>query len=224
MGLVATRTWLRRRRLSTSAARRRVRLGPGRRRRRRVPAPNTRGAPSAGNGNYNSDSATKTVSITAASATVAITWASPQTYTSSSHPATATVNGVGGDTNLAPAATLEYFSGLTAGTAGTGSPTAPTDAGTYTVQASFAGNGNYDPASDTKTISITTASATVAITWASPQTYTSSTHPATAVVNGVGGDTNLAPAASFEYFSGLTAGAVGTGKATAPTAAGTCTV
>src|SRR5439155_1313172 len=121
------------------------------------------------------------------------------------------------DTNLAPAATLEYFSGLTAGTAGTGSTTAPTNAGTYTVRASFAGNGNYDPASDTKTIVIEKASATVAITWATPQTYNSSTHPATATVNGVGGDRNLSPAATFEYFSGSTAAAVGTGAATAPT-------
>src|SRR6266550_3929951 len=178
----------------------------------------------AGNGNYDPTSDVKTIVIDKASATVVITWSTPQTYNSSAHPATAVVNGVGGDTNLAPAATLEYFSGSTAGTAGTGTATAPTNAGTYTVRASFAGNGNYDPASDTKTISITTASATVAITWASPQTYNSSTHPASAVVDGVGGDTNLAPAATLEYFSGLTAGAVGTGTATAPTNAGSYTV
>ena len=71
-----------------------------------------------------------------------ITWATPQTYNGSTHPATAVVNGVGGDTNLSPAATLEYFAGPTAGTAGTGTATAPTNAGTYTVRASFAGNGN----------------------------------------------------------------------------------
>src|SRR5439155_7199809 len=126
--------------------------------------------------------------VNKASATVVITWSTPQTYNSSTHPATAVVNGVGGDTNLSPAATFEYFSGSSAGTAGTGTATAPTAAGTYTVRASFAGNGNYDPTSAVKTIVIDKASATVAITWSTPQTYNSSTHPATAVVNGVGGD------------------------------------
>src|SRR2546422_5785818 len=96
--------------------------------------------------------------------------------------------------------------------------------GSYTVRASFAGNGNYDPASAVKTIVINTASATVVITWATPQTYNSSTHPATAVVNGVGGDTNLSPAATLEYFVGGSAGLAGTGTTTAPTNAGTYTV
>ena len=178
----------------------------------------------AGNSNYNPASDTKTIEIDKADASVVITWATPQTYNSSTHPATAVVNGVGGDTNLSPAATLEYFAGATAGAAGTGTATAPTNAGTYTVRASFAGNSNYDPASDTKTIEIDKADASVVITWATPQTYNSSTHPATAVVNGVGGDTNLSPAATLEYFAGATAGAAGTGTATAPTNAGTYTV
>src|SRR2546422_2959268 len=131
----------------------------------------------AGNGNYDPASAVKTIVINTASATVVITWATPQTYNSSTHPATAVVNGVGGDTDLSPAATLEYFSGSTAGTAGLGTTTAPTNAGTYTVRASFAGNNNYDPASAVKTIVIGTAGASVVITWATPQTYNSSTHP-----------------------------------------------
>ena len=104
----------------------------------------------AGNGNYNSASATKTIVIDKAAASVDITWASPQTYNSNTHPATAQVDGVGGETNLSPAATLEYFAGATAGAAGTGSATAPTNAGTWTVRASFAGNGNYNSASATK--------------------------------------------------------------------------
>ena len=160
----------------------------------------------AGNSNYNPASDTKTIVIDKADASVVITWATPQTYNSSTHPATAVVNGVGGDTNLSPAATLEYFAGATAGAAGTGTATAPTNAGTYTVRASFAGNSNYNPASDTKTIVIDKADASVVITWATPQTYNSSTHPATAVVNGVGGETNLSPAATLEYFSRLDRG------------------
>src|SRR5439155_753072 len=108
-----------------------------------------------------------------------------QTYTGSTTPSLHDALPICGDSNLSPAATLEYFSGSTAGTAGTGTTTAPTNAGTYTVRASFAGNGNYDPTSAVKTIVIEKATATVAITWATPQTYNSSTHPATAVVNGV---------------------------------------
>ncbi len=61
------------------------------------------------------------------------------------------------------------------------------------MRASFAGNSNYDPASDVKTIVIDKAAASIVITWATPQTYNSSTHPASAMVNGVGGDTNLSP-------------------------------
>ncbi len=178
----------------------------------------------AGNTNYDPTSDVKTIVIDKAAASIVITWATPQTYNSSTHPASAVVNGVGGDTNLSPAATLEYFAGSTAGLAGTGSATAPTNAGTYTVRASFAGNTNYDPTSDVKTIVIDKASASIVITWATPQTYNSSTHPASAVVNGVGGDTNLSPAATLEYFAGSTAGLAGTGSATAPTNAGTYTV
>src|SRR3954447_18466103 len=177
----------------------------------------------AGNGNYNGDSAVKTIVIAKAAATVKVTWADPQTYTSSSHPASATVDGVGGDTNLSPAATLEYFSGSTAGAAGTGSTSAPTNAGTYTVRASFAGNGNYNGDSAVKTITIAKAAATVKVTWAD-STYDSASHPASATVDGVGGDTNLSPAATLEYFSGSTAGAAGTGSTSAPVNAGTYTV
>src|SRR5439155_774927 len=147
----------------------------------------------------------------------------PQTYNSSTHPATAVVNGVGGDTNLSPAATLEYFSGSSAGTAGTGTATAPTAAGTYTGRAALAGAGNYDPTSAVTTLVIDMSLPDVVPIWSTPQTYNSSTHPATAVVNGVGGDTNLSPAATLEYFSGSSAGTAGTGTATAPTAAGTYT-
>ena len=178
----------------------------------------------AGNGNYNPAADTKTITIEKATATVNITWATPQTYNSASHPATATVNGVGSETNLSPAATLEYFSGPTAGAAGTGTATAPTNAGTYTVRASFAGNGNYNADSAVRTITIDKAAATVNITWATPQTYNTSPHPATTQVNGVGGETNLSPAATLEYFSGSTAGAAGTGTTTAPTNTGTYTV
>ena len=59
-----------------------------------------------------------------------------------------------GETNLSPASSLEYFNGSTAGVAGTGFTTAPKNAGTYAVRASFAGNGNYNGSSATKSITI----------------------------------------------------------------------
>ena len=76
-----------------------------------------------------------------------------------SNSASAVVNGVAGESDLSPAATFAYYAGSTA----TGSPLAgaPTNAGTYTVKASFAGNGNYNSASDTKTITIAKADASV---------------------------------------------------------------
>ena len=47
----------------------------------------------------------------------------------------------------------------------------------------------------------------VAVSW-SDATYDATAHPASAQVNGVGGETGLAPAATFEYFSGSRQGAL----------------
>src|SRR5439155_161719 len=140
--------------------------------------------------NYEPKSATKTITIAQATASVSITWAN-STYDGTTNPASATVDGVAGETNLSPAATLEYFVGGSAGTAGTGSTAAPKNAGTYTVRASFAGNTNYEPKSATKTITIAQATASVSITWAN-STYDGTTNPASATVDGVAGETNLA--------------------------------
>ena len=63
--------------------------------------------------------------------------------------------------DLSPLATFAYYAGSTRGPGGRRSAAAPTNAGTYTVRASFAGNGNYNPASDTKTITIAKADASV---------------------------------------------------------------
>src|SRR6185436_823766 len=182
----------------------------------------------AGNNNYNSSSATKTIQINPVNTQVNITWADPQAYNGNTHPATATVTGpVAADNPIgSPAVSFEYFSGNTAGSAGTGTGTAPTDAGTYTVRASYAGNNNYNSSSATKTIQINPVNTQVNITWADPQAYNGNTHPATATVTGpVAADNPIgSPAVSFEYFSGNTAGSAGTGTSTAPTNAGTYTV
>ena len=172
----------------------------------------------AGNGNYNPASDTKTITIAKADASVSVTWLD-STYDGSSNSASAVVNGVAGESDLSPAATFAYYAGSTA----TGSPLAgaPTNAGTYTVKASFAGNGNYNPASDTKTITIAKADASVSVTWLD-STYDGSSNSASAVVNGVAGESDLSPAATFAYYAGSTA--TGSPLAGAPTNAGTYTV
>ena len=163
-------------------------------------------------------SATKTITIDKADASVTITW-SDGTYNTNPNPASAVVDGVGGETDLSPAAGLTYYTGSDA--TGTPLPGAPTDAGTYTVKADFAGNGNYMPASATKTITIDKADASVTITW-SDGAYNTDPHPASAVVDGVGGETDLSPAAGLTYYTG--SDATGTPLPAAPTEAGTYTV
>ena len=78
------------------------------------------------------------------------------------------------------------------------------NAGTYTVEAKFAGNDNYKDAAATKTITIEKATPTITITWAD-STYNTNPNPASAVVDGVVGEVNLTPAATLLYYLGLTA-------------------
>jgi hypothetical protein len=108
----------------------------------------------AGDGTFASASGSSTLTVQQATPTVSV--ADPGgTYNGAAFPATATVSGVD---NVA-AATLEDV-GLTltyyAGTDTTGSqlPGAPADPGTYTVQASFAGSGDYTAASAQATFTI----------------------------------------------------------------------
>ena len=113
----------------------------------------------AGNGNYMAaDSEAKTVTVTRADASVSTSWANPQTYNGNPHPASGSVSGVGSPAENLGFASLAYYAGSTA----SGMPLAgaPVAAGTYTVKASFAGNGNYNPASSTKTITIAKAELT----------------------------------------------------------------
>src|SRR5205814_2369429 len=133
----------------------------------------------AGNGNYNESSDTKTITITKHASTVHITW-SNSTYDGTANAASATVSEIGSAGDLSPAVTFAYYSGLTA--TGSALPAAPTNAGTFTVLASFAGNGNYNESSDTKTITITKHASTVHITW-SNSTYDGTANAASATVS-----------------------------------------
>ena len=85
-------------------------------------------------------------------ASVSITWGTSQTDNGSPHPADGLVGGVGSPAKDLGTPDLTYYSG--SDTSGSSLAGAPTDAGTYTVLASFAGNGNYNLSSATKTITI----------------------------------------------------------------------
>jgi hypothetical protein len=117
------------------------------------------------NANYQAEDATGTLEIAKATPTVDIVWAN-STYDGAPKPASATVNGIGGNAISGASASLTYFAG--ADTNGTELSGAPTNAGTYTVRASFGGNDNYTSAATTKTITIAKANQT--ITFAQPTT------------------------------------------------------
>src|SRR5207247_11110153 len=101
------------------------------------------------------DSAAVTITIGKATPTVTVTWADPQTFNGNPHPASAAVTGVGSPAAaLGPADSFTYYVGSSV--SGSGSSTAPTNAGTYTVVAHFNTTTNQKtagPTSITVTIS-----------------------------------------------------------------------
>jgi Bacterial Ig-like domain (group 3)/Galactose oxidase, central domain len=126
----------------------------------------------AGDANFNGagPDTSKSLTILKATPTVSVTGGT-FTYNGNPHAATGFAYGIGGVSDvLSPAVTFSYV--------GTGSTTygptatAPTNAGTYQVTASFAGNDNYTSASNTATITINKATqAITGFTPASPITY-----------------------------------------------------
>lgn len=146
------------------------------------------------------------------------------TYNGSPQAATASLAGASGT----PSSTLESV-GLTltyyAGSTITGSPLsgAPTNAGTYTAVASFAGSTNYAPGKSFVIFTITRATPTVAVV-NNGGLFSGAPYPAVATVTGV----NTSPNSTLEgvgvtitYYSGSTAS--GTPLAGPPTAIGTYT-
>src|SRR4051812_48594527 len=154
-----------------------------------------------GNDDYNGSSATKTITISKAASTVHITW-SNSTYDGTTNPASATVSGVAADGDLLPHPSFLYYSG--SDSSGTALAGAPKGAGSLPVTLPIYGNDDYNGDSATKTITINAANATVNLTWADPQTYNGSAHPASATVTGpVTADNPITtPAVSFAYYSG----------------------
>ena len=171
------------------------------------------------NSNYgNAQSAPVTFTVSAATPTVVASDAGG-TYNGNPFAATATVKGIGGATVNGSFA-FRYYVGTSV--SGSGSSTAPTNAGTYTVVAAFTStNSNYGNAQSAPvTFSITTATPTV-VASAAGGTYNGNPFPATATAKGIGG-TTVSGNFAFTYYIGTRAN--GRRSSTAPTNAGTYTV
>jgi CSLREA domain-containing protein len=170
-----------------------------------------------GNSTYNAVGVAAYFNITPAKPTVTIT-ANGGTYTGLAIGATATVTGLN---NIAAsslesvAPTLLYYTGSTA--SGTGSSTAPINAGTYTAVATFPGSADYSTASASKTFSITQAASNVTVTGKSG-TYNGSPFNASGAVSGVA----LSTTPTFTYSG--TGSTVYAATSTAPTNAGSYSV
>jgi len=141
------------------------------------------------------------------------------TYTGKPFPATAVATGVGG-ARVTGSSTFSYYTGATV--KGTGSASAPTNAGTYTVVAFFTStNPNYGNASSAPVTFTIKPAIPKAVATDAGGTYTGKPFPATNAATGVGGAT-VSGSSTFLYYTGTTV--KGTGSATAPTNAGTYTV
>ncbi|MFI5455458.1 MAG: MBG domain-containing protein, partial [Isosphaerales bacterium] len=133
--------------------------------------------------------------------------------------ATATVTGVGNAVITTPAATFTYYA---AADTALSSPlaSAPSDAGSYQVVASFAGNTDYLPAVS-QPVLFSMAHALPALTLSAPNiTYNAQPYSAaTATVTGVGNAVITTPAATFTYYAAADT-ALSSPLASAPSDAG----
>ena len=109
----------------------------------------------AGDSGYTSSNSTATLNVNKADTTTAVT-VSNATYDGNPHGGSANVTGPAG---LSQSLTVSY-SGRNSTVYGP-SNTAPTNAGDYTASASYAGDSNYNPSSDSKNYSIAKASQTI---------------------------------------------------------------
>ena len=126
-----------------------------------------------GDQNYADATVTSTLTITQATPTVAVTGGT-FTFDGTPHAAVASVTGVNGEVLGPMIVTYSSLSDL------------PVNAGTYIVDVSFAGNGNYKPASGAATIVIDRATPTMTVIGGT-FTYNGQPHPATVALVGVNG-------------------------------------
>ncbi len=162
-----------------------------------------------GSTDYTSGTASATFTINKATPSVAVSDAGG-TYSGSSFPGTtSSLEGV--------TPTLTYYTGTS--TTSTALAGAPTSAGTYTVLASFPGSTDYTSGTASATFTINKATPSVSVSDAGG-TYTGSSFPATAPVNGADSLEGVNP--TLTYYAGSTP--TGTALSGAPTTDGTYTV
>jgi hypothetical protein len=166
---------------------------------------------------YASGSAETIFTISPAAPTLTVS--DGDTYNGNPFPANATAVGIDGTTPVPGSFTFAYYVGTSA--SGTPSATAPTNAGTYTVVATFTSNDpNY--ASGTAQTIFTISPAAPTLTVSDGGTYNGNPFPANATAVGIDGTTPVPGSFTFAYYVGSSAS--GTPSATAPTNAGTYTV
>ena len=141
------------------------------------------------------------------------------TYDGNTFPASGSATGIGG-AMVAGSFTFTYYAGSSV--SGNGSSTPPTNAGTYTVVASFtSSNSDYGNSSSGPTnFVIGQATPTINVTDAGG-TGTGQSYPATATATGVGG-ASVAGTFAFTYYVGSSVS--GNGSSTPPSSPGTYTV
>ena len=138
--------------------------------------------------NYNDQSGNVAITINQATPTVTVT-DDGGTYTGSAYAATGSVKGVGSPAADLGTPTFTYYVNTGTDAAPVWNSlgnTAPTDAGSYKVVASYAGSTNYTGASAEKTFTIAKANATVDVTGYTG-TYDGNAHGASGTAKGVGG-------------------------------------
>jgi hypothetical protein len=176
----------------------------------------------ASNSNYAQATNTATIIINPATPTVTAT-DNGGTYNGNTFTASATAAGIGADGTLAtsPNASLTFTYYVGSSATGTGSATAPVNAGTYTVVAHYAGGGNYAGA-DSASVTFNIAKATLMVTTSATRSfgvanpiftasYSGFVHGETLATSGVTGNPSLSTSASAGSALGPYPITVGTG-------------
>jgi hypothetical protein len=135
-------------------------------------------ASQAGDGQYNAAAnVEQSFSIARAQSTTEVTVPSGAVYDGTKKTASAVTTGVGGEIIANPS--VNYTPG---------DSDAPVNAGYYTANASFAGNTNYEPSSDSKNFNIAKANATIDVE-GKTVTYDGNAHGASGTAKGVNDET-----------------------------------
>jgi hypothetical protein len=145
-----------------------------------------------GDADFESATATSALTVTKLTPTLVVHGASAS-YDGSAHPATFAITGVNGD-DLSGQTTLTY----------NGSPTAPVNAGSYVVAASFPGSDNYNPVSDnSQRVEIASAATKVLLTSSANPSTAGEVVTLTAVVT-LETAGAASPAGSVTFYDGAT--------------------